>query len=146
MSDIQVIIVKVPTVIEGRHFGEGEVVGEADGNRITPIDGVTVGHIRARLRAKELVIVDPDQVEVEPIEEAEIDTEGVNGFREESDDQALDYESMTVAKLLAEINRRRSEEGRQLHPHSQRKADLIKILEDDDAAREAAETDDKSGE
>lgn len=58
--------------------------------------------------------------------------------------QVMDYEQFTKAQLKAEIERRNEalEEGAELLPHSGNKAELIAVLEQDDAAGDGSDGDD----
>jgi hypothetical protein len=54
---------------------------------------------------------------------------------EGEDDEAVPYTEWTVSELQSEIKRRNNEEGKALLVPA-KKADAIKVLEDDDAAAE----------
>lgn len=150
-SSPQVVAVQADAItIDGVDYPIGTVLGEvvtppaAEGVlptvKPTPKaakDGVTRGHLEARLNFGTLACMSP--------QDAEALTAGRNaGGQPRAGLTDYKAQGVTNPDLVAEINRRR-ELGRNVVPKSQKKKDLIAALEaDDDQQAAEAEADNKA--
>jgi len=139
---LQLVVAAVALAIDGIRYDRGTVLGEVktpgqDG--VPPVvesttDGVTRGHLDARIQTKFCVCLTQDELD-QLIGTAEPDPDGSGGNDSGGVVAPYTAKGITQPMLLAEVNRRR-EAGRNVTIASEKKKDLIKALEADDAQKD----------